>query len=87
METKKLFVGGLSWGINWQELKDIFSEAGEVVFARVITDRETGKSRGFGFVEFASVEDAKKAKEEFDGAEIDGRTVKVDFAEEREKQD
>jgi len=86
METKKLFVGGLSWGITWQELKDIFSEAGEVVFARVITDRETGKSRGFGFVEFASVEDAKKAKEEFDGAEIDGRTVKVDFAEEREKQ-
>ena len=85
METKKLFVGGLSWGINWQELKDIFGEFGEVVFARVITDRETGKSRGFGFVEFANIEDAKKAKEELDGAEIDGRAVKVDFAEEREQ--
>jgi RNA recognition motif-containing protein len=66
METKKLFVGGLSWGINWQELKDIFGEFGEVVFARVITDRETGKSRGFGFLEFANIEDAKKAKEELD---------------------
>jgi len=85
METNKLFVGGLSWGINWQELKDIFAEYGEVVFARVITDRETGKSRGFGFVEFASVEDAVKAKEAMDWAEIDGRTVKVDFAQEKEQ--
>ena len=84
MATKKLFVGGLSWGINWQELKDIFSEFGEVVFARVITDRETGKSRGFGFVEFANAEDAAKAKEELDWAEIDWRVVKVDFAQEKQ---
>jgi RNA recognition motif-containing protein len=47
METKKLFVGGLSWNLSWQDLKDVFGEYGEVVFARVITDRETGKSRGF----------------------------------------
>jgi len=85
METNKLFVGGLSWGINWQELKDAFAEHGEVVFSRVITDRETGKSRGFGFVEFASVEDAVKAKEAMDGQEIDGRAVKVDFAQEKEQ--
>ncbi len=85
METKKLFVGGLSWGINWQELKDAFAEHGEVVFARVITDRETGKSRGFGFVEFENIEDAVKAKEAMDGVEIDGRAVKVDFAQEKEQ--
>ena len=85
METNKLFVGGLSWGINWQELKDAFAEHGEVVFSRVITDRETGKSRGFGFVEFASVEDAVKAKEAMDATELDGRDIKVDFAQEKEE--
>jgi RNA recognition motif-containing protein len=66
METNKLFVGGLSWNLSWQDLKDAFGEHAEVVFARVITDRETGKSRGFGFVEFNSVEDAVKAKEAMD---------------------
>lgn len=85
METKKLFVGGLSWNLTWQELKDAFGEFGEVVFARVITDRETNKSRGFGFVEFANIEDAVKAKEAMDGVELDGRAVKVDFAQEKEQ--
>jgi RNA recognition motif-containing protein len=83
METSKLFVGGISWNVDSLQLKDIFSEVAEVKYAKIINDRETGKSRGFGFVEFNSVEDAAKAKEEFDGAEIDGRTVKVDFAEDR----
>ncbi len=87
METKKLFVGGLSWNLSWQDLKDAFGEFGEVVFARVITDRETGKSRGFGFVEFASEEEAKAAKEAMDGAELDGRTIKVDFAQERKQEE
>ncbi len=86
METNKLFVGGLSWNLSWQDLKDAFGEHAEVIFARVITDRETGKSRGFGFVEFNSVEDAVKAKEAMDGVELDGRAIKVDFAEDK-KQD
>lgn len=83
METSKLFVGGISWNIDSNQLRDIFAEVAEVKYAKIVTDRETNKSRGFGFVEFNSVEDAVKAKEEFDGAEIDGRAVKVDFAEDR----
>ena len=85
METKTLFVGGLSWNLRWQDLKDAFGEHGEVVFAKVIMDRETNKSKGFGFVEFASVEDASKAKEAMEGAELDGREIRVDFAEERKQ--
>jgi len=84
METKKLFVGNIAWGITWQELKDVFSEYGVVEFARIITDRETGKSKGFGFVEFASAEEAKAAKEALDGKEINGRPIKIDFAIEKE---
>ncbi len=83
METNKLFVGGISWGLDWQDLKDVFKEYGEVSFAKIIKDRETGKSKGFGFVEFSTVEEAVAAKEAMDGAELDGRTIKVDFAEER----
>jgi heterogeneous nuclear ribonucleoprotein A1/A3 len=56
-----------------------------VLHAKIIKDRETGKSRGFGFVEFATVEDATAAKEAMDGAELDGRAIKVDFAQEREQ--
>ena len=83
METKKLFVGSLSWNLTWQDLKEAFGEHGEVVYTKVITDRDTGRSKGFGFVEFASVEDAVTAKEAMDGAELDGREIKVDFAEEK----
>ena len=85
METNKLFVGNLSWNLNWQELKDIFKEYGEVAFVRVVTDRETGRSKGFGFVEFTTVEDAISAKEAMDGQEIDGRELRIDFAQEREQ--
>lgn len=81
--TKKLFVGSLSWGLSWQDLKEAFNEHAEVVYAKIITDRETGRSKGFGFVEFASVEDATAAKDAMDGVELDGRAIKVDFAEEK----
>ena len=81
--TKKLFVWSLSWGLSWQDLKEAFNEHGEVVYSKVITDRETGRSKGFGFVEFASIEDATAAKDAMDGAELDGREIKVDFAEEK----
>ena len=83
METNKLFVGGISWNLDWQEVKDAFKEYGEVTFAKVIKDRETGKSKGFGFVEFSSVEEAVAAKDAMDGAELDGRTIKVDFAQDK----
>ena len=84
METNKLFVGNLPWGVDWRELKDIFKEFGEVSFVRIVTDRESGKSRWFGFVEFLNAEDAAKAKEEMDGKELQGREIKVDFAQERQ---
>ncbi|USN58670.1 MAG: RNA-binding protein [Candidatus Peribacteria bacterium] len=83
--TNKLFVGGISWNLSWQDLKDAFKEHGEVTHAKIITDRETGRSRGFGFVEFATVEDAAKAKEAMDGVELDGRAIKVDFAQEQQR--
>lgn len=75
-ETSTIFVGGLSWNVDNDWLKSEFEEAGEVVSARVVTDRETQKSRGFGYVEFTTVAAAKKALE-FAGKEIDGRPVKV----------
>lgn len=64
------------------DLKTEFSKYGEVVFARVNLDRETKKSKGFGFVEFQNAEDAAKAKVEMDGQELWGRAIKVDFAKE-----
>ncbi len=82
-KSNKLYVGGLAWKMEWQDLKDVFKEYGEVTFAKVIKDMETGKSKGFGFVEFTSEEEAAKAKEALDWAEIEGRTVKVDFAVEK----
>jgi len=85
METNKLFIGGLSWNLDWQEVKDVFKEYGEVTFVKVIKDRETGRSKGFGFVEFENKEDAISAKEAMDGAELDGRNIKVDYAEEKKE--
>lgn len=78
-----MFVWGLAWGLDWQEIKDIFKEYWEIVFVKVIKDRETWKSKGFGFVEYKNLEDAKKAKNAMDWAEVNWRTIKVDFAEER----
>jgi len=85
METNKLFVGNISWNLKWQDLKDIFKEYGEVAFVRIVTDRETGRSKGFGFVEFTNVEDAVAAKNAMDGQEVDGRELRIDFAQEREE--
>lgn len=78
----KLFVGGLNRKLRWKDLREEFSKFGEVAFARVKLDKETGKSRGFGFVEFVNPEDAAKAQQAMDGQEIMGRAVKVDFAKE-----
>ena len=80
---KKLFVGGLSWGTTDEGLHGAFSRFGEIVEAKVITDRETGRSRGFGFVTFANDEGATSAISEMDGADLDGRTIKVNEAEDK----
>lgn len=81
---KKLYIGGLSYDTTDTGLKDAFSQAGEVVSASVITDRVSGRSRGFGFVEMATEEDAQKAIDMWNGKELDGRTLIVNEAKPRE---
>jgi RNA recognition motif-containing protein len=81
---KKLYVGNLSFNTSESQLADLFSEHGEVSSVALITDRETGRPRGFGFVEFANDADANKAIEALNGAEIDGRALTVNVAKERE---
>lgn len=78
-----MFIGGLSWGLDWQEIKDIFKEYWEITFVKIIKDRETWKSKGFWFVEFVNLEDAKKAKEAMDWKDLGWRTIKVDYAQEK----
>lgn len=79
--SKKLFVGGLSWGTTDDGLHQAFERFGEIVEAKVITDRETGRSRGFGFVSFTNDESAIGAASEMNGAMLDGRTIRVNEAE------
>ncbi len=81
--SKKLFVGGLAWATDDQGLRTAFEEYGEVTDAKVITDRDTGRSRGFGFVTFADGAAADTAVEQMNGAQLDGRTLNVDEARDR----
>ena len=81
--SKKLFVGGLSWGTTDDGLRTAFEAFGEVSDAKVITDRDTGRSRGFGFVTFRSEEAAETAINEMNGSALDGRTLNVNEARER----
>ena len=76
----KLFVGSLAWATTDDSLKDFFSAAGTVASANVIVDRETNRSKGFGFVEMSSEEEAKKAIDELNGKELDGRPIVVNEA-------
>ena len=78
--AKKLFVGGLSYETTEATLKETFSQAGTVESATVITDKISGRSKGFGFVEMSSEEEAQKAIEMFNGKEIDGKNVTVNEA-------
>jgi len=78
--AKKLFVGGLSWDTTDDGLRQAFASYGEITEAKVITDRDTGRSRGFGFVTFARDEDAKTAISKVDGTSLDGKTIKVNEA-------
>ena len=81
--SKKLFVGGLSWDTSDMSLKAAFEQFGLVTDAKVITDRDTGRSRGFGFVTFEDGAAAETAMSAMDGAELDGRRVRVNEAQER----
>lgn len=76
----KLFVGGLPFATTSEELEQIFAEFGTVASARVITDRETGRSKGFGFVEFENDDEGKKAEEEMNGKDVGGRSIAVSKA-------
>ncbi len=78
--AKKLYVGNLQWKIGFEQLQELFSQAGQVVSATVIADRYSGRSKGFGFVEMATDEEAEKAKEMFNGKEFEGRTLVVNDA-------
>ena len=78
--TTKLYVGNLSFKTTSDDLRDHFSQAGTVESASVIEDRETGRSRGFGFVEMATAEDAQAAIEQFNGKELNGRNLTVNEA-------
>ena len=82
---KKLFVGNLSWNTRDEGLYEAFSHFGEVTDAKVITDRDTGRSRGFGFVTFEEDEAADKAVAALNGTELDGRAIRVDVAHAKER--
>lgn len=81
----RLFVGNLPWSIDDEGLKNLFEGQGEVVSANVITDRDTGRSRGFGFVEFADEATASAAADALNGSEVDGREITVSIARPREE--
>jgi cold-inducible RNA-binding protein len=78
--AQKLFIGGLSFSTSSDRLRDLFTQAGTVESATVVMDRDTGRSRGFGFVEMATSVDAEAAMAKFNGQDVDGRTLKVELA-------
>lgn len=82
---KNLFIGNLPYSVTDDQLKDIFSKAGSVVSARVITDKFSGRSKGFGFVEMETEEEAQKAISSLDGFSVDGRNIRVSEAKPKEE--
>lgn len=85
--SAKIYVGNLSFNTDDESLKNAFSQYGEVVSAKVITDRDSGRSRGFGFVEMSNSDEAGKAIEALNETDLDGRTVRVNEAEDKPKRD
>jgi RNA recognition motif-containing protein len=81
----KLYVGNLPYNMKEEDLMEAFREAGPVQSAKIITDLSTGRSKGFGFVEMETDEGAQKAIEAINGRELDGRSIRVDLAKEKEK--
>lgn len=82
--STKLFVGSLAYAVNDDQLQEFFSSAGKVESAKVITDRDSGRSKGFGFVEMSSEDEAKKAISELNGKELEGRPITVTEARPKE---
>lgn len=80
MQANKLFIAGFPYALSEQELSDAFSKAGTVVSAKIINDKGTGKSRGFGFVEMSTDEEAETAIQMWNGQDLDGRQVTVNVA-------
>lgn len=78
--NKKLYVGNLPWSVKTEELRNLFVEFGEIVDVVVLTDKYTGKSKGFGFVEFATEEMAKAALDAMNNKEVEGRNIVVNVA-------
>ena len=85
MSNSKLFVGNLSFNTTENELQDMFAQHGTVVEANLMTDRETGRPRGFGFVTMGTPEEAQKAIEALNGANVGGRAINVNIARPREE--
>lgn len=80
MSSKKLYVGGLAYSVDDNDLRSLFAPLGNIAFAKVITDFGTGRSKGFGFVEMSSPEEAEKAIQELNGSTHEGRTIVVSEA-------
>jgi len=80
---RRLYVGNLAWTVTDQDLQDVFAEAGEVTSAQVIVDRETKRSRGFGFVEMGTDESAEEAVKTLNGRDLKGRPIRVNEAQAR----
>lgn len=78
--STKLYVGNLPWAFSSNQLQDIFKEHGNVISAKVVTDRDSGKSRGFGFVEMENDQDANNAIKALNGSELNGRKLIVSAA-------
>jgi RNA recognition motif-containing protein len=85
MSTARLYVGNISYGTTEETLRKAFGEYGEVVSVSVITDRQTGRPKGFAFVEMATAEEGEAAKNALNGSDLDGRTINVDSAREQEQ--
>jgi RNA recognition motif-containing protein len=83
MPNNKLFVGGLAWATDDSSFRTAFEQFGSVTDAKVITDRDTGRSRGFGFITFENADDAQEAIKQMDGSNLDGRSIRVNEANER----
>ena len=78
--AQKLFIGGISFNTTSEGLREFFAQAGTVISANVITDQFSGRSRGFGFVEMATTEEAQRAVAELNGRDLDGRSLKVEVS-------
>ena len=83
--NNKLFIGGIAWSTTEDSLTAFFSQAGTVIEAKIIKDKNTGRSKGFGFVTMSSEEEATKAMEMLNGKELDGRAIKIDKAIEKQR--